>query len=256
MPILVYNVGMFVATIPNRNSKPAILLRESYREGGKVKTRTIANLTKWPPERIAAMERLCKGEFDGWAGGEVTSGEIFGVLFALKHLADQVGISRVLGSSAEGRLALFLTLARIAHGGSRLSAVRWAGQHAVGDVLGLGEFDEDDLYAALDWLAGQQERIERELYQDHVKRHGKPPALVLYDVTSSYFEGECNELAEHGYNRDGKKGKRQIVIGLLTAEDGDPLAVRVFEGNTADPSTVADQIAILKKQWKTARYLK
>jgi len=243
---------MFVATIPNRNSKPTILLRESYREGGKVKTRTIANLTKWPPERIAAMERLCKGEFDGWVGGEVTSGEIFGVLFALKFLADQVGITRVLGTSAEGRLALFLTLARIAHGGSRLSAVRWAGQHAVGDVLGLGEFDEDGLYAALDWLAGQQERIERELYQEHVKRHGKPPALVLYDVTSSYFEGECNELAEHGYNRDGKKGKLQIVIGLLTAEDGDPLAVRVFEGNTADPSTVADQIAILKKQFGIA----
>ena len=125
MPILVYNVGMFVATIPNRNSKPTILLRESYREGGKVKTRTIANLTKWPPERIAAMERLCKGEFDGWAGGEVTSGEIFGVLFALKHLADQVGITRALGPSAEGRLGLFLVLARIAHGGSRLSAVRW-----------------------------------------------------------------------------------------------------------------------------------
>jgi len=243
---------MFVARIPNRNSKPAILLRESYREGGKVKTRTIANLTKWPPERIAAMERLCKGEFDGWDGGEATSGEIFGVLFALKHLADQVGITRVLGTSAEGRLNLFLVLARIAHGGSRLSAVRWAGQHAVGDVLGLGEFDEDGLYAALDWLAGQQERIERELYQEHVKRHGKPPALVLYDVTSSYFEGECNELAEHGYNRDGKKGKLQIVIGLLTAEDGDPLAVRVFEGNTADPSTVADQIAILKKQFGIA----
>jgi len=243
---------MFVARIPNRNSKPAILLRESYREGGKVKTRTIANLTKWPPERIAAMERLCKGEFDGWDGGEVTSGEIFGVLFALKHLADQVGITRVLGTSAEGRLNLFLVLARIAHGGSRLSAVRWAGQHAVGDVLGLGEFDEDGLYAALDWLAAQQGRIERELYQEHVKRHGKPPALVLYDVTSSYFEGESNELAEYGYNRDGKKGKLQIVIGLLTAEDGDPLAVRVFEGNTADPSTVAAQIKVLKEQFGIA----
>ena len=243
---------MFVARIPNRNSKPAILLRESYREGGKVKTRTIANLTKWPPERIAAMERLCKGEFDGWDGGEATSGEIFGVLFALKHLADQVGITRVLGTSAEGRLNLFLVLARIAHGGSRLSAVRWAGQHAVGDVLGLGEFDEDGLYAALDWLAAQQGRIERELYQEHVKRHGKPPALVLYDVTSSYFEGESNELAEYGYNRDGKKGKLQIVIGLLTAEDGDPLAVRVFEGNTADPSTVAAQIKVLKEQFGIA----
>jgi len=243
---------MFVARIPNRKSRPTILLRESYREGGKVKTRTIANLTKWPPERIAAMERLCKGEFDGWTGGDVTSGEVFGGLFALKHLADQVGITRVLGTAAEGRLALFLTLARIAHGGSRLSAVRWAGQHAVSDVLGIEGFDEDDLYAALDWLAGQQERIERELYQDHVKRHGKPPALVLYDVTSSYFEGECNELGQYGYNRDGKKGKLQIVIGLLTAEDGDPLAVRVFEGNTADPATVAEQITILKERFGVA----
>jgi hypothetical protein len=249
MEILVYNVAMFVARIPNRNSRPAILLRESYREGGKVKTRTIANLTKWAPERIAAMERLCKGEFDGGTGGEVTSGEVFGVLFALKHLADQVGLTRVLGPSAEGRLALFLTLARIAHGGSRLSAVRWAQQHAVADVLGLETFDEDDWYAALDWLAGQQARIERERYQDHVKRHRKPPALVLYDVTSSYFEGECNELGQYGYHRDGKKGKLQIVIGLLTADDGEPLAVRVFEGNTADPTTVAEQITILKEQF-------
>jgi transposase len=243
---------MFVARIPNRKSKPTILLRESYREDGKVKTRTLANLTKWPPERIAAMERLCRGEFDGWDGGEVTSGEMFGVLFALKHLADQVGITRVLGASPEGRLNLFLVLARIAHGGSRLSAVRWAGQHAVADLLAVDGFDEDDLYAALDWLADQQKRIEQAVYQDHVKRHGKPPALVLYDVTSSYFEGECNELGQYGYNRDGKRGKRQIVIGLLTAEDGDPLAVRVFEGNTADPSTVAEQITILKEQFGIA----
>ena len=113
------------------------------------------------------MERLVKGEFDDWSG-EMTSGEIFGVLFALKQLADQVGITRVLGSAAESRLNLFLILARIAHGGSRLSAVRWAKQHTVADVLALEEFDEDDLYAALDWLASQQERIERELYQAHV----------------------------------------------------------------------------------------
>jgi hypothetical protein len=242
---------MYIARVPNRKSPPAILLRESYREGGKVRTRTIANLTSWAPERIAAMERLVKGEFDGWSG-EMTSGEIFGVLFALKQLADQVGITRVLGHAPESKLNLFLILARIAHGGSRLSAVRWAQQHTVEDVLGLGAFDEDDLYAALDWLAGQQARIERELYQEYVKRQGKPPVLVLYDVTSSYFEGECNELGQYGYNRDGKRGKRQIVIGLLTAEDGEPLAVRVFEGNTADPTTVASQIAILKEQFGIA----
>lgn len=242
---------MYIARVPNRKSRPAILLRESYREGGKVCTRTIANLTNWPPERIVAMERLVKGEFDDWSG-EMTSGEIFGVLFALKQLADQVGITRVLGSAAESRLNLFLILARIAHGGSRLSAVRWAKQHTVADVLALEEFDEDDLYTALDWLAGQQERIERELYQAHVKAQGQPPVLVLYDVTSSYFEGECNELGQYGYNRDGKRGKQQIVIGLLTAEDGEPLAVRVFEGNTADPTTVASQITILKEQFGLA----
>ena len=243
---------MYIARVPNRQSRPALLLRESYREDGKVRTRTLANLTHWPPERIAAMERLVKGEFDGGFGGDMTSGEIFGVLFALKHLADHLGLTRVLGSAPEGKLALFLILARIAHGGSRLSAVRWAEQHTVADVLGLGPFDEDDLYAALDGLAGQQERIERELYQDYVKRQGQPPVLVLYDVTSSYFEGECNELSQYGYNRDGKKGKRQIVIGLLTADDGEPLAVRVFEGNTADPSTVTSQITLLKEQFGMA----
>ena len=243
---------MYIARIPNRKSPPAILLRESYREGGKVRTRTIANLTNWAPERIAAMERLVKGEFDDWTGGDLTSGEIFGVLFALKQLADQVGLTRVLGSAPESQLNLFLILARIAHGGSRLSAVRWAQQHTVEDVLSLGAFDEDDLYAALDWLAGQQTRIERGLYQDYVKRQGKPPVLVLYDVTSSYFEGECNELGQYGYNRDGKRGKRQIVIGLLTAADGEPLAVRVFEGNTADPATVSEQIKILKAQFGIA----
>jgi hypothetical protein len=242
---------MYVARIPNRKSPPAILLRESYREGGKVRTRTIANLTHWAPERIAAMERLVKGDFDDWSG-EMTSGEIFGVLFALKQLADQVGITRVLGSAPESKLNLFLILARIAHGGSRLSAVRWAQQHTVADVLGVDGLDEDELYAALDWLAGQQARIERELYQDYVKRQGQPPVLVLYDVTSSYFEGECNELGQYGYNRDGKRGKRQIVIGLLTAEEGEPLAVRVFEGNTADPSTVASQITLLKEQFGIA----
>jgi hypothetical protein len=245
---------MYIARVPNRNSRPAILLRESYREAGKVRTRTLANLTHWAPERIVAMERLVKGEFDDGSGemGEITSGEIFGVLFALKHLADQIGLTRVLGSAPEGKLALFLILARIAHGGSRLSAVRWAQQHTVADVMGVEGFDEDDLYAALDWLASQQARIERELYQAYVQRRGQPPVLVLYDVTSSYFEGECNELGQYGYNRDGKRGKRQIVIGLLTAADGEPLAVRVFEGNTADPATVASQITLLKEQFGIA----
>lgn len=242
---------MYVATVPNRKSPPAILLRESYREGSKVHTRTIANLTNWKSERVEALRRALRGDFDGF-GGDPTSGEIFGVVFALKQLAEQVGLSRALGSTPTGRLVMLLVVARIAHQGSRLSAVRWAEQQAAKEVLGLKPFDEDDLYRALDWLAEQQAAIEQRLYREVVKKRGQPPALVLYDVTSSYLEGEQNELAAFGYNRDGKRGKPQIVIGLLTADDGEPLAVRVFEGNTADPATVVEQINLLKTQFKVS----
>ena len=244
-------VGMYITTVPNRNSLPAILLREAYREDGKVKNRTLANLTHWQPARVDALRRALKGEFDGLSRDpDPTSGPIFGVLFALKHLADELGITQALGKSQEATQALFLVLARIAHGGSRLSAVRWAQQHAVEDLLGLSAFDEEDLYAALNWLAKEQTQIENRLYETYVKRRGQAPVLVLYDVTSSYLEGEHNELAAYGYNRDGKRGKKQIVVGLLTAADGEPLAVRVFEGNTADPSTLATQISLLKEQFQ------
>lgn len=244
-----YYVDMYIATVPNRNSPPAILLREAYREAGKVKNRTLANLTRWKPDRIEALRRALKGEFDGLAGA-LQSGEIFGVLFALKHLADELGIARALGKSKEATLALFLVLARLAHGGSRLSAVRWARHQAVEDLLGLSSFAEEDLYAALEWLATEQTRIETRLYESYLKRSDQPPALVLYDVTSSYLEGEHNELAAYGYSRDGKRGKKQIVVGLRTAADGEPLAVRVFQGNTADPSTLLTQISVLKAQFK------
>ena len=239
---------MYIATVPNRNSPPAILLRESYREGGQVRTRTLANLTAWKPERLEALRRALKGDFDG-VDGDPMSGPIFGVTFALQQLAQQVGLTRALGRSTEGKLILFLVLARIAHGGSRLSAVRWAQQHAVAELLGLAQVDEDALYRALDWLAEQQATLEQRLYRDYVRRIGQPPVLVLYDVTSSYLEGEQNELGAFGYNRDGKRGKLQVVIGLLTADDGEPLAVRVFEGNTADPSTLTAPITILKQQF-------
>jgi len=239
---------MYIATVPNRNSPPAILLRESYREGKSVNNRTLANLTHWAPERIEALRRALRGEFDG-VGGDPQSGPIFGVLWVLRGLADALGIPQALGRTREASLSLFLVLARIAHGGSRLSAVRWAKAHAVEDLLGLSAFDEDDLYMALDWLADAQPKIEQRLYQAYVRRSGQTPVLVLYDVTSSYLEGDHNELAAFGYNRDGKRGKKQIVIGLLTAADGEPLAARVFEGNTADPSTLTEQITTLKKQF-------
>lgn len=239
---------MYVAVVPNRSSPPAILLRESYREHGKVKTRTLANLSHWEPPRIEALRRALHGDFDHLAA-DPTSGPVFGLLFALKQIADQTGLSAALGKSRRGRLALFLVLARVAHQGSRLSAVRWARDQAVAEVLGLGAFDEEDLYAALDDLCARQPKIELALYRHYLKRHGAPPRLFLYDVTSTYLEGQHNELADYGYNRDGKRGKRQIILGLLADPEGEPLAVRVFAGNTADPSTLAEQIRVVKEQF-------
>lgn len=240
---------MYIATIPNRKSPPAILLRESWREGKQVKTKTLANLTHYAPERIEALRLALKGEFDGMTGCTPTVGKSFGTLFTLNALAQELGIAQALGSSNQGLLSLFLVLARIAHQGSRLSSVRWAAQHAVSDILGLNTFDENDLYEALDWLSSKQDQIEGKLFHRYVKQHGQPPALVLYDVTSSYLEGLKNELAAYGYNRDRKRGKKQIVIGLLTGIDGEPLSVRVFEGNTTDPTTVIEQINTLKDKW-------
>src|SRR5215471_1515510 len=227
---------MYITAVPNRNSPPAILLRESFRDGDKVRTRTLANLTSWAPERIEALRRALKGEFDGLTGElQPVCGPIFAVLFALKQLAERVGLLQVLGSERWAQLGLLLILARVAAQGSRLSAVRWAAQHAVAETLGLKRFDEDDLYDALDRLAVEQEHLEEALYRRTVRQRGGAPTVVLYDVTSSYLEGAQNELAAFGYNRDKKPGKPQIVIGLLTTAEGEPLAVHVYEGNTADP---------------------
>ena len=241
---------MFVATIPNRKSPPTLLLRESYREKGQVKTRTIANITHWDPARIEAVRRALRGDFDGiLEDRSSTSGPIFGVLFVLKAIADRLGLTRALRKRHFASLALFLILARVAHRGSRLSAVRWAQNHAVTEILGLRSFDENDLYATLDWLCREQERIEDTLFRDYVKKQGAPPALVLYDVTSSYLEGTCNELAAFGYDRDHKYGKMQIVIGLLTGPDGEPLSVKVYEGQTSDVDTVHDPLETIKNRF-------
>jgi len=242
---------MYVAVVPNRNSPPAILLREGYREGGKAKTRTLANITDWKPERIEALTRVLKGEFDGLVGGDVDpiSDRIYGVLFILNELADRVGVTKVLGTTRMGKLALFLVLARIADQGSRLSAVRWAEDHCIAEVLGLDEFDEEDLDRAMDWLAARHDTIEKKLYRAYAEKNGSPNILVLYDVTSSYREGQCNELAEYGLDRDKKKGKKQIVIGLLIGSDGEPLSVQVFKGNSSDPTTIGAQIDTLKRRF-------
>jgi transposase len=247
--IVGYNIAMYIDIVPNRHSPPAILLRESVRDGATIRKRTLAHFSPWDPARIDAMRRALRGDFAHLPLGDPICGPSFGVLSALKQVADDLGLPQVLGQTRTGKLALFLTCARVAHQGSRLSAVRWATQHAVGEVWGLSSFDEDDLDATLDTLAERQERLEQRLYQRDVQRRGSKPLLLLYDVTSSYFAGDQNERAAYGYNRDGKRGKQQSVLGLLTDATGEPLAVRVFAGNTADPTTVPTQIAILKHRF-------
>jgi hypothetical protein len=240
---------MYVESVPNRNSPPAVLLRESYRQKGQVRKRTLANLSHWDPARVEALRRALRGEFDHLVSPDPTSGLVFGLLFALLQLADALALTAALGKTRLAKLALFLVLARVAHQGSRLSAVRWAADQAVSEVLGLGPFDEDDLYAALDDLCARQEKIEQALYRSYLERRASPPTLFLYDITSSYLEGQHNAFGDFGYPRDGKRGKLQIVIGLLTDSAGEPLAVRVFAGNTSDPVTVVAQIQILQSQF-------
>ncbi len=249
-----YIGAMYVDKIPNRKSPPAILLRESYRENGKVKKRTVANITKWPEERINLMRKLLKGEFDCGIPTEKSpeSGPIFAVLFVLKAIADRIQITSAIGTHKLAKTALLLICARIAARGSRLHALKWAEDHAVSETIGLQDFKLKDMYKSLDWLAENQERIEKKLFK---KRYGKDetPDLFLYDITSSYLEGEMNELADWGYNRDKKKGKKQIVIGLLTDMEGEPIAVRVYEGCTGDTSTVPDQIFNLSHEFGVKR---
>lgn len=213
----------------------------------KVVHRTLANLSKLPGELVELIERWCRG---GGGGGqpEVSLGACYGVLGALHALAGEIGLCKVLGGGRMASLALFLVYARLAMQGSRLGAVRWAEDHAVAEVLGLRRFDEDELYAALDWLDQNQPRIEAGLAAGRVK----PGAVFLYDVTSSYFEGQCNELAAPGHNRDGKKHKKQLVAGLLTDPTGEPLSVELFKGNTADPATFGACVAKVRARFGAA----
>jgi hypothetical protein len=226
------------------------LLRESYRANGKVLHRTIANLSHCSAAEIEAMRLALRHKQDlenlGTVQDAVTlkQGVSFGAVWTVYHVARRLGIEKALGTTREGKLALWQVIARVIDQGSRLSAVRLAMAHAACDVLGLDTFDEDALYENLDWLAGAQARIEDRLFAQ--RQQTTPASLFLYDVTSSYLEGAHNALAAFGYNRDGKKGKLQIVIGLLCDEDGQPVSIEVFPGNTQDPRTVAAQVAKLK----------
>jgi transposase len=222
------------------------LLRETFREEGKVKHRTIANLSGCSEEEIQAMRLALKHKKDlsqlvcVTEAVSLRQGLSVGAVWLIFDIAKQLGIAEALGNSQQGKRALWQVIARVIDQGSRLSAVRVAGSHAACDILGLEPFNEDDLYENLDWLDENQSTIEDRLFQSSYPK--KKPGLYLYDVTSRYLEGQYNELAAFGYNRDGKKGKRQIVIGLLCDDTGKPLSIEVFVGNTQDTATVESQI--------------
>ena len=224
------------------------LLRETFREDGKVKHRTLANLTHCKPEEVEAIRLALKYKGDlgrmlasaGESGPELKQGPSVGAVWVLSQLARELGVVAALGSDRQGKLALWQIIARVLDQGSRLSAVRLAGGHAVGAALGMVGFDEDGLYANLDWLADNQADIESRLFAQ--REPASAPDVFLYDVTSTYLEGEHNAFAAFGYNRDRKSGKRQIVIGLLADADGRPLSIEVFKGNTSDVKTFSSQV--------------
>ena len=245
---------MYIEAVPNRHSPPAILLRESYREGGKVKKRTLLNLSDWPADRIAGFKMLLQG------GTVIPSDQpAITIIRSLPHghvaaalgTARKIGLDRLLGPDGNRcrDLVLALVVSRLLEPGSKLAAARAlspdTASSSLGQQLGLGPVDEDELYTALDWLAVRQPAIETALAKDHLAGG----TLVLYDVSSSYLEGRCCPLAQYGYNRDGKRGKLQIVYGLLCAADGCPAAIEVFEGSTADPMTLTSQVTKLKERF-------
>jgi transposase len=245
---------MYIEAVPNRNSPPAILLRESYRHEGKVRKRTLCNLSDWPPAHIEGLRGVLKG-------GTVIPPEhdAFTIFRSLPHghvaaalgTARRIGLDRILGPDGNRcrDLVLAMLIGRILDPVSKLAAARTlspaTASSSLGAALGLGEVDDDELYAALDWLLERQPAIETAL----AKRHLQNGTLVLYDVSSSYMQGRCCPLAKRGYSRDGKKGTLQIVYGLLCAPDGCPVAIEVFDGNTGDPTTLAPQIDKLKQRF-------
>jgi transposase len=246
---------MYIESVPNRNSPPAILLRESYRQDGKVRKRTLCNLSHWPTAHVEGLRGVLKGgtvipaERDALT---VTRSLPHGHVAAALGTARRIGLDRILGPDGNRcrDLVLALLVGRILDPVSKLAAARAlspaTASSSLGEALGLGEVDDDELYAALDWLLVRQPAIETIL----ARRHLTNGTLVLYDVSSSYMEGRCCPLAKRGYSRDGRRGTLQIVYGLLCAPDGCPVAVEVFDGNTGDPTTLAPQVEKLKQRFQ------
>ena len=248
---------MYIESVPNRGSPPAILLRESFREDGRVRKRTLTNLSAWPTALVEGLRTLLKGGVAVAADGiRIRRALPHGHAAAVLGMIRTIGLDRLLGRPADKRLlplALALIASRLVSPASKLATARELAAEtaasSLGRLLGLGAVDEVELYRALDWLGARQDAIETAL----ARRHLKDGALVLYDVSSSWLEGRCCELARFGYSRDRKKGKLQIVYGLLCAADGCPVAIEVFEGNTADPTTLATQIDKLKARFGLSR---
>jgi hypothetical protein len=248
---------MYIESVPNRGSPPAILLRESFRDQGRVRKRTLANLSAWPTALVEGFRTLLKGGVAVAADGiRICRALPHGHAAAVLGTIRAIGLDRLLGKPRDKRLApltIALIASRLVSPASKLATARDLAADtacsSLGRLLGLGAVEEVELYRALDWLGARQGAIETAL----ARRHLKDGALVLYDVSSSWLEGRCCELARFGYSRDGKKGKLQIVYGLLCAADGCPVAVEVFEGNTADPVTLSAQIDKLKARFGLSR---
>jgi transposase len=245
---------MYIEAVPNRNSPPAILLRESYRHAGKVRKRTLCNLSDWPAAHVEGLRGVLKGgtvipaEQDAFT---VTRSLPHGHVAASLGTARKIGLDAILGPDGNRcrDLVLAMLIGRILDPTSKLATARAlspaTASSSLGQVLGLGAVDDDELCAALDWLLARQPAIEASL----AKRHLTNGTLVLYDVSSSYMEGRCCPLAQRGYSRDGRRGTLQIVYGVLCASDGCPVAIEVFDGNTADPKTLATQVEKLKQRF-------
>ncbi len=254
---------MHIEAVPNRKSHPTILLRESYRAGDKVKKRTIANLTHWPRPLVEGLRTLLRGGVALARADEaltIRRSLPHGHVAAVLGTAERIGLATLLTERRGGRasrryrdLALALIVNRVIAPASKLATVRALNPEtaatSLGERLALGEVAEREIYECLDWLVAQQERIEAGL----ARRHLVGGTLTLYDVSSSYLEGRCCELAQHGYSRDHRPDRPQIVYGLLCNREGCPVAIEVFEGNTADPTTLGAQVDKLKKRFGLER---
>jgi transposase len=247
---------MYVATVPNRTSPPAILLRESYRQDGKVKTRTLANITHLSSQQIEALRLALAGSLTTCStplpdsfhiSRSLPHGHVAAVLGCLRNLQLDSILDPAPGRQRD--LVIAMIVARIIEPASKLATARGLHcdtlHHSLGEILHLDSADETELYQAMDWLLPQQSRIEQALAKRHLSQGG----LVLYDLTSTYFEGRHCPLAKLGHSRDGKSGTLQIVFGLLTNASGCPVAVEVFAGNTSDPKTVASQVNKLRQRF-------